>query len=218
MIWLRSPGQARARQHCMTVACNAPLEEHEPQRTFAAAWSAVGICDLGVERGRIDPCFRGSAQSGFSRARRVRPRFAIEIEIGAFAVVVWELKGTGQGREKRALRLIGSVFFALAVYVFLSSSRSLWLHARPATSPLGMVWLALTCAVMLLLAAGKARTGAQLNNPVLQSEACVTVVDALLAASVLLSIALSALFGWWWADPLAGFVLVFYGIKEGRHA
>lgn len=39
-----------------------------------------------------------------------------------------------------------------------------------------------------------------------------------LAASVLAGLALTALFGFWWADPLAGLLIVFYGFKEGRHA
>jgi divalent metal cation (Fe/Co/Zn/Cd) transporter len=29
---------------------------------------------------------------------------------------------------------------------------------------------------------------------------------------------LNATLGWWWADPLAGLVIVVYGLKEGREA
>jgi divalent metal cation (Fe/Co/Zn/Cd) transporter len=34
----------------------------------------------------------------------------------------------------------------------------------------------------------------------------------------LLGIALNGLFGWWWADPFAGLVIVYYGLREGLHA
>ena len=71
---------------------------------------------------------------------------------------------------------------------------------------------------MLALAFGKARTGRALGNPVLQTEARVTVVDAYLAGAVLAGLVLNALLGWWWADPLAGLVIVYYGVKEGWHA
>lgn len=71
---------------------------------------------------------------------------------------------------------------------------------------------------MLGLAYGKRVTGARLGNPVLQTEAGVTLIDALLAAAVLTGLLLNAAFGWWWADPLAGLVIVYYGIREGRHA
>jgi len=140
------------------------------------------------------------------------------IEIFASVVVVWQLRGTRLDREKRALRLIGVAFLMLAVYVLVQSVRTFVGQAHPATSPLGMVWLAATVAVMLLLAWGKHRTGKQLGNPVLLTESRVTLVDAYLAASVLGGVALNALLGWWWADPLAGLVIVYYGIREGLHA
>ena len=44
------------------------------------------------------------------------------------------------------------------------------------------------------------------------------LIDALLAASVLAGVVANAEAGWWWADPLAGFVIVYYGIKEGAAA
>jgi len=45
-----------------------------------------------------------------------------------------------------------------------------------------------------------------------------TTIDAYLAASVLVGLLLNTLFGFWWADPLSGLVIVFYGFKEGFHA
>jgi len=53
---------------------------------------------------------------------------------------------------------------------------------------------------------------------VLMTEAHVTLIDARLAAAVLVGLVLNALAGWWWADPLAGLVIVYYGLKEGRTA
>ena len=68
--------------------------------------------------------------------------------------------------------------------------------------------------VMLALAAGKRAVGRALRNPVLLTEARVTVVDGLLAGAVLLGLLLNAGPGWWWADPLAGYVLVGYAVRE----
>jgi len=56
---------------------------------------------------------------------------------------------------------------------------------------------------------------ARLGNRVLLTEGRVTLVDAYLAAAVLVGLLLNMLLGWWWADPLAGLVIVFYGLKEG---
>lgn len=140
------------------------------------------------------------------------------IEIFASVVVVWQLKGAKEGREGLALKLIGIAFIVLAVYVLGQSVWTLLLGAHPAPSAFGIVWLALTCAVMLLLAWGKLVTGRQLNNRVLKTEARVTLIDAALAGAVLVGIGLNALFGWWWADPLAGLVIVYYGLAEGHAA
>lgn len=45
-----------------------------------------------------------------------------------------------------------------------------------------------------------------------------TFVDGLLASAVLLGLALNALMGWWWADPMAGYVLLYYATREGTAA
>lgn len=137
------------------------------------------------------------------------------IEIFASVVVVWQLKGIDQGRESLSLKLIGTAFIALAIYVLIQSSWTLFANAHPEPSLIGIVWLAITCVVMLLLARGKLVTGRRLGNLVLTTEARVTVIDAALAGAVLIGIGLNALFAWWWADPLAGLVIVYYGLTEG---
>jgi len=140
------------------------------------------------------------------------------IEIFASVVVIWHLKGVGEHRERSALRLISLAFFALVIYVLVQSARTLLTQTYPLTSVLGIVWLAATLIAMLLLAWGKHRTGKALNNPVLLTESRVTLVDAYLAAAVLVGLVLNSLFGWWWADPVAGLVIVYYGFREGWHA
>lgn len=146
--------------------------------------------------------------------------FALDsvIEIFASLVVVGQLRGTADpGREQRAVRLIGVAFFGLALYIAAQSVATLVLGIRPDSSPLGIAWLAATCLVMSGLAVGKHRTGAELGHPVLLAEAKVTVIDAALAAAILLGLLLNALIGWWWADIAAGIVLIGYGIREGWH-
>ena len=80
----------------------------------------------------------------------------------------------------------------------------------------GIAWTAVTAAAMFALAAGKARTGKALGNPVLVTEGRVTLVDGILAVAVLAGLALNAAAGWWWADPAAALVIVFYALREAR--
>ncbi len=140
------------------------------------------------------------------------------IEIFASVIVVWQLTGVNQHRERRALRLIGGAFFALAFYILGQEAVTVISGLRPTTSVEGIVWLAATLVAMLLLSQGKRVTGRQLGNPILATEAHVTLIDAYLAAAVLGGLVLNAVAAWWWADPLAGLVIVYYGIKEGRAA
>jgi len=138
------------------------------------------------------------------------------IEIGASTVVLWELADVEQSRQRRAMRILGSAFVALALYLATQSTIVLALGIHPRHSSLGMVWTAMTAVVMFALASGKRKAGATLKNPVLVTEGRVTIIDALLATAVLAGLALNAFVGWWWADPVTGYVIVYYAVREAR--
>lgn len=141
------------------------------------------------------------------------------IEILASTVVVWQLRDAhAPERERRAMRVIGVAFLGLATYIAVQCAYVLVRGAHPHQSALGIVWLGLTAVAMFALAAGKRATGRALGNRVLQTEARVTVIDGLLATAVLIGLILNAALGWWWADPAAALVIVYYGVREGRHA
>ena len=139
------------------------------------------------------------------------------IEIGASTVVIWELRSDSEERTRRALRLIGVAFALLALYLLIQGIVVLAVHFESRSSVIGLIWTGVTALVMLALARAKTRAGRELDNAVLTSEGRVTLVDSILGASVFVGVGLHALFGWWWADPLAGFVLVVYALIECRH-
>jgi hypothetical protein len=62
---------------------------------------------------------------------------------------------------------------------------------------------------------GRAHRGAALGNPLLQAEGRVTLVDGIPATAVLVALALKAVIGWWWADPLPG--MCSSSTPPGRH-
>jgi divalent metal cation (Fe/Co/Zn/Cd) transporter len=141
------------------------------------------------------------------------------IEILASTVVIWQLRGTDTiARTKPALRIIAVAFAGLVIYIAVQSAIVLASTDRPGRSVTGAIWLAVTAVVMFALAYGKADTGRGLNNPVLQTEARITLIDGGLATVVLVGVLLNAAIGWWWADPVAALALVFYGAREARHA
>ena len=168
------------------------------------SWNVIGIVVLAI----ATIAARSVALAGFGLDSL--------IEIGASTVVLWELADTGEERRRRALRLIGGAFVALAIYLTVQSSLVLVLAFHPRHSLLGIFWTAITAVAMFALAAGKARTGRALDNPVLVTEGRVTTIDGILAVAVLVGLVLNAALGWWWADPAAGYVLVYYAGREAR--
>ena len=167
-------------------------------------WNVAGIIVLAIAAAAA----RSVALAGFGLDSL--------IEIGASTVVIWELSGSGEERQRRGLRLIGYAFAALAIYLLVQSTVVLAVGYRPRHAVLGIVWTAVTAAAMFTLAAGKSRTGRALDNPVLRTEGRVTLIDGVLAVAVLLGLTLNAGLGWWWADPAAGYVLVYYATREAR--
>jgi hypothetical protein len=83
-----------------------------------------------------------SARSAGGRVRRARAGFGLDsaIEIFASVIVVWQLKGLERGHESLALKLIGTAFIALAIYVLRQFVWTLLANAHPASSPPGIVW------------------------------------------------------------------------------
>ncbi len=138
------------------------------------------------------------------------------IEIGASTVVLWELADAAQTRQRTAIRMIGFSFVALSIYLGVQSTIVLAAGFHPHHSPVGIAWTAITALVMFALAAGKSKVGSALSNPVLQAEGRVTMIDGILAVAVLLGLVLNAFVGWWWADPVAGYVILYYAIREAR--
>jgi len=170
---------------------------------------------------RVETSSPRAAASAAVAARMRLARFepsstSSESAIVASLVVVRQLREIDAAeRERRALRIIGVAFLLLAVYIAAQSAYVLASETHPHRSLVGVVWLGMTAAAMFLLAAGKRATGRALGNRVLQTEARVTVIDGLLASAVLVGLILNAALGWWWADPAAAFVIVYYGLREG---
>ncbi len=169
-------------------------------------WNVVGIVvTLGAA-----VAARSVALAGFSLDSGV--------EIFASLVVVGQLAGTtGEASQQRAERRIGYAFLALAAYLIVQAIVTLIADVHPYSSPVGIGWLAATAVVMFSLAYGKAVTGKALDHRVLRAEAKVTVVDGALATATLIGLTLNAVAGWWWADVVAGVVIVGYGLREGVH-
>jgi divalent metal cation (Fe/Co/Zn/Cd) transporter len=143
------------------------------------------------------------------------------VEVFAGSVILWRLAKERHGQElsesaeRRAVRLIAVTFLVLAVGVGVESVRKLAVGAEPAESPFGIGLALVSLIVMPLLAGAKRRVGHRLGSRAVTADATETVLCVWLSAVLLAGLGLNALFGWWWADPLAGLGIVYVAAREG---
>lgn len=146
------------------------------------------------------------------------------VESISAGVLIWRLQiehrapHRAEQVEQRALRLIGIAFFLLAAVVGVESIRSLVAGDRPDTSIVGIALTTVSLIVMPVLAQAKRRVGVELGQRSITADSAQTQACAYLSAVVLAGLALNAILGWWWADPVAALGVVAFLVHEGREA
>lgn len=145
------------------------------------------------------------------------------IEVTSGAALLWRLsadfdEGRRERAEKMALRIVGVCFVVLAAYVAYDSVTSLLRHEVPAESWSGIILAAVSLFVMPLLARGKRKIAQGIKSAALRADAKQTELCTYLSAILLGGLSLNALFGWWWADPVAALVMVPIIAREGMEA
>lgn len=130
------------------------------------------------------------------------------IEVSAALVLTWLLArevrvGRSHIADRRAQRGIACCFAALASYVLIAATVDLVAGNRPEASSIGIAIAVLSLLVMPFLARAKRRLAADLGSRAAHAEAGQTDLCTMLSAALLVGLGLNALFGWWWADPVA---------------
>ena len=139
------------------------------------------------------------------------------IEVASSSVLLWRLSSPvrGEHREELAHRLVGASFLALAVYVCVNATHDLIAREAPRASPFGIIYAAACVIVMPLLARAKRRASTRVRSNALHADSHQSDICAWLSAILLAGLALNALFGWWWADPIAALAMLPMIVKEG---
>ncbi len=146
------------------------------------------------------------------------------IEVAAATVVLVrllaELRGQGvdERKERLALRFIAVTFFALAVYVLVEGVRDMITGTTPDTSVVGIVLTGASIVIMPWLARVKRRAGEQLGSRLVIADAAETRLCAWLSVSTFAGLLGYAAVGATWIDSVAGFVIAYFAVREGREA
>jgi divalent metal cation (Fe/Co/Zn/Cd) transporter len=142
------------------------------------------------------------------------------IEVTSGLALLWRLhqdwnESRREAGERITLRIVGWCFVGLAAYVALDSGWTLVRHAKPERSIPGIVVAAVSVVVMPLLATAKRRVATGIGSAAMKADSRQADFCTYLSAILLGGLLLTALLGWWWADPVAGLVMVPIIVKEG---
>jgi divalent metal cation (Fe/Co/Zn/Cd) transporter len=146
------------------------------------------------------------------------------IECAAAGVLLWrlrlEIRGADRERladaEHRVHRFVGMTNNAKAPNNVGQAAWTLLVGDAPQESRLGMALAVASLTLMPLVAWGKLRAAREIGSPALRAEAKETLACSYLSLALLVGLAANALWGWWWADPVAALAMVPWLVKEGR--
>jgi divalent metal cation (Fe/Co/Zn/Cd) transporter len=148
------------------------------------------------------------------------------VESASGSVLIWRLlaerRATDEERiehvERRAQKLVAASLALLAAYIAWDSITSILAGERPQPSLVGIVLAAVSLAVMWWLAREKRRVGIGLGSRAMTADAFQTDACFWLSLFLLVGIGANALFGFWWADPLAAMGMTVFIGREAVEA
>lgn len=193
------------RSHCSSAERTEYLRQGRKLEYFTIGWNMV---EAGVAIG-----------AGWFAGSIALVGFGVDslIESLSGLVLLWRLFSPAhdESREKIALKLVGISFLILAAYVAFDAIKSLLVHETPQTSLVGIVLAVVSLIIMPILARAKRLSASNLESLAMKADSRQTDLCAYLSAILLGGLALNALFGWWWADPVAALIMVPIIAREG---
>ena len=144
------------------------------------------------------------------------------IESISGGVLIWRLKYNLEDKkkeeeiERKAVKYVAYSFFILAFYVAYEAIKKLYLNEMPEGSLMGIIIASLSIIIMPFLASQKRKVGEKIGSKALVADSKETVACVILSVTLLIGLLFNYFFGWWWADPIASLIIVWFLIKEGR--
>jgi divalent metal cation (Fe/Co/Zn/Cd) transporter len=148
------------------------------------------------------------------------------VESASGSVMIWRLHAERRADdeerieqvERRAQKLVAGSLVLLAAYIAWDSITSLLANERPEPSLVGILLAVASLSVMWWLARQKRRVGTALGSRAMTADAFQTDACFWLSLFLLVGIGANALFGWWWADPLAALGMTLFICREALEA
>jgi divalent metal cation (Fe/Co/Zn/Cd) transporter len=144
------------------------------------------------------------------------------IELVSGGILLWRLRVESRGgdvdrveqAEHTAKWIVAVTLALLCVYVFVSAIYGLIVQSKPESTLLGIGISAAAVLIMPYLAIVKRRIAKRINSEALAGDAVESITCAYMAGTVLIGLALNALFGWWWAEHIAALLFLVWLGRE----
>ena len=148
------------------------------------------------------------------------------VESSSAGVIVWRILAERrnsdplrvQSVERISQRLVAASLVLLTVYVLYESVTALVFAERPDASVPGVILASLSLIVMWWLARSIRNVGRELHSHSIEADSSQTLACWWMSLSLLVGLGLNLLFGWWWADPIAGIAISGVVLREGWNA
>ena len=117
--------------------------------------------------------------------------------------------------EERAEKFVGYTFLILGAYILYESLTKLVKNEIPGHSLVGICIAIASIITMPFLYYVKNKIGKEIKSKSLIADSKETLTCALLSIALFIGLGANYLFGFWQADPIVGFIIVFFLAKEG---
>jgi divalent metal cation (Fe/Co/Zn/Cd) transporter len=138
------------------------------------------------------------------------------VELLSAGVVFWRFRF--ELNEARAARIAGALLFMLAGLVVLTSALNLLGYREAQRSPVGIGILLAAAVVMPWLATRKRKLASITSSAALKADAVESALCGYMAWIALAGLAVNAIWGKSWADPVAALALLPLIVREGLEA
>jgi divalent metal cation (Fe/Co/Zn/Cd) transporter len=136
----------------------------------------------------------------------------------ASVIIIWRYTGRridSDRAERQAQVVVAVTFFLLAPYIIAAAIHHLVTGSEAEASWVGIGLAIVSVTVMPVFGRAKKRIGDRLGSSATSGEGVQNILCACLSLAILLGLGANALFGLWWADPLAALLVAFAALQTG---
>lgn len=136
----------------------------------------------------------------------------------ASVIIIWRFTGSrlnSANAEKQAQKIVAITFFLLAPYIIIAAIHHLITGSEAQASWLGIGLAVVSVILMPIFGRAKKRIGNHLQSDATTGEGTQNILCAYLSLAILIGLVANAVFGLWWADPVAALVVAIVALQAG---